>query len=241
MRVHHVSSAPPGGGAARAGLRLHRGLSQLADIESLWLDADVLPDTLRTRQLRAPRNHAFCWNRVRRWHWRGTLNKGFAGTGTPYSNPIGRSDASVFQGIPRPDIWNLHWVANHFDWERLLPWLAEQAPIVWTLHDTNPLMGVWHFVPFPAELNANRRRVEQEAVKFKTKILSRIPKDRLTFVAPSEWMLELCRRSPVTEGFPVIHIPGGLDTEVFSPKDKEIAQSMFAIPNDVMVLGFAAQ
>jgi glycosyltransferase involved in cell wall biosynthesis len=240
MKVHHVSSAPINGGAARAGLRLHRGLCQMDGIESLWLDAGVLPDAPNAKHLGAPGNSDSLWTRIRRLHWRNKIRKEFAGTKTPCSSPFGWGNPSIFKGIPVPDVWNLHWVSHFLDWENLLPWMAGQAPVFWTLHDLNPLMGVWHYVPFEKELNDERRRMEQQAMEFKRKALSRIPKDRLTFVGPSKWMVEQCRQSTVTAAFPVVHIPYGLDTGIFAPRDRQIVRSMFDIPNDVRVLGFVS-
>jgi glycosyltransferase involved in cell wall biosynthesis len=240
MKVHHVSSAPINGGAARAGLRLHLGLCQMEGIESLWLDAGVLPDAPNAKHLGASPNTDPLLTRLRRSHWRGKLQKNFVGSKTPFSSPVGWGNSGAFQDIPVPDVWNFQWVSDFLNWELMLPWLAERAPVVWTLHDLNPLMGIWHYVPFDTELNDERRRLEQEAVEFKRKALSKIPKDRLTFVGPSKWMVEQCRRSPVTEGFPVIHIPYGLDTAVFAPRDKRIIRSMFGIPDDVFVIGFLA-
>jgi glycosyltransferase involved in cell wall biosynthesis len=164
----------------------------------------------------------------------------FRGVPTPFSNPMGWGHASAFESLPKPDVWNLHWVSHFMDWERLLPWLVEQAPVVWTLHDLNPLMGIWHYSPSDGELNPERRQIEQCAVDIKRHALSRIPKGRLTFVGPSKWMVEQCRQSPVTSGFPVVHIPYGLDTEVFTPRDKRTMRSIYGIAEDELVLGFVA-
>ncbi len=240
MKIHHVSSAPINGGAARAGLRLHQGLCQTDDMESLWLDAGGLPDAPRARHLNAASRPTPLWTRVHRAQWRRRLRKHLAGATTPYSSPFGWGSPLPFQSLPVPDVWNLHWVSQFLDWERLLPWLAKQAPIVWTLHDLNPLLGIWHYAPLAGELNQDRQRMEQKAIVFKQRALARIPKNRLTFVGPSEWMVEQCRRSPVTQDFEVVHIPYGLDPGTFAARDKRIVRSMFGIPDEVWVLGFVA-
>ena len=142
--------------------------------------------------------------------------------------------------LPVPDVWNLHWVSWFLNWETMLPWMAERAPIVWTLHDLNPLMGIWHYEPFAEECTPLRTRMEQEAVDIKRRALACIPADRLTFVGPSQWMAERCRQSPITRDFPVKHIPYGLDTTVFSPRDPAVLRLMFDIPPDAFVIGFIA-
>ena len=240
MRVHHISSAPINGGAARAGLRLHQGLSQLDGVESLWLDAGGLPDVPRAKHLGHATKPVSLLTRIRRRYWQRKMQRDFVWYMTPYSSPLGWGDSSLFQSFPRPDFWNLQWVSNFLDWEHLLPWMAEQAPIIWTLHDLNPLMGVWHYHPLDNETNRKREAINHSAVELKRRALSCVPKNRLTFVGPSKWMVEQCRQSQVTSGFPVIHIPYGLDTEVFTPRDKLVVRSMYGIADDELVLGFVA-
>jgi glycosyltransferase involved in cell wall biosynthesis len=53
-------------------------------------------------------------------------------------------------------------------------------------------------------------------------------------------MVEECRKSPVTERFPVEHIPYGLDTGVFIPRDPSLLRAIFEIPADSCVIGFVA-
>jgi glycosyltransferase involved in cell wall biosynthesis len=146
----------------------------------------------------------------------------------------------MLKKLPVPDVWNLHWVSWFLDWESMLPWMAERAPIVWTLHDLNPLRGIWHYEPLPPERTAERLRYEACAIELKRRALSHIPKDRLTFVGPSRWMVDECRKSPITEGFPVEHTPYGLDTEVFTPQDPSLLRAMFGIPKEALVIGFIA-
>jgi glycosyltransferase involved in cell wall biosynthesis len=240
MMVYHVSSASIKGGAARAALRLHRGLTGSDEVESLWLDAGGLPDAPGVQHLNGAAEAAPLLTRMRRSQWRKKVQNSFRGVRTPFSSPMGWGHPSSFKKLPRPDVWNLHWVSHFLDWEHLLPWMAEQAPVVWTLHDLNPLMGVWHYVPGSGELNGEREKTEREAVALKRRALARIPKGRLTFVGPSKWMVEQCRHSPVTQGFPVVHIPYGLDTDVFAPRDRRIVRAMFGIPDEALVLGFVA-
>jgi glycosyltransferase involved in cell wall biosynthesis len=240
MNVYHVSSAPISGGAARSGLRLHQGLNQIQNVASLWLDAGGTPDVSQARHLGQTPKSATLGTRFGRYRWRRRLLRNFCGATTPYTTPLGWGAPGLFENLPRPDIWHLQWVSGFLDWERLLPWMAEQAPIVWTLHDLNPLMGVWHYLPSASESNPEREAAEREAMEIKRQALARIPKERLTFVGPSQWMVEQCRQSPVTGGFPVCHIPYGLDTEVFTPRDKQVMRSMYGIADDEQVLGFVA-
>ena len=88
----------------------------------------------------------------------------------------------MLESLPVPDVWNLHWVSWFLDWETMLPWMAERAPIVWTLHDLNPLKGIWHYEPEASEWSPTRMRLEKKASELKRRALARIPSDRLTFL-----------------------------------------------------------
>ena len=146
----------------------------------------------------------------------------------------------MLEKLPKPDVWNLHWVSWFLDWENLLPWMAEQAPIVWTLHDLNPLRGIWHYEPQLEERTPERSKFETEAIEIKKRALAKIPKDRITFVGPSKWMVEECRKSQITRDFQVEHIPYGLDIKLFSPRPNSPLGSIIGVPENKIVLGFVA-
>lgn len=240
MRIHLISTAPRSGGAARAAVRLHLGLMREPGVESLLIDlgdgargSGVLP-------LAPRRSRDSLFRRLKRRKWGQIVSRQFASTTPPASNPIGWGDIEMLKLLPVPDVWNLHWVSWFLDWQTMLPWMAERAPIVWTLHDLNPLMGIWHYEPLPEERTRERMSYESLAVELKRDALARIPKDRLTFVGPSRWMVEECRKSPVTKGFKVEHIPNGLDTKVFTPRDSILLRRMFGISEEAKVIGFIA-
>jgi len=232
MRIYHLSSAPFSGGAARAAFRLHEGLLREPEIESIWLDPGTGARGPGVLSLDPRKSRDSILKRLHRRKWGQTVARHFATTSPPASNPIGWGGIEMLETLPVPDVWNLHWVSWFLDWETMLPWMAERAPIVWTLHDLNPLRGIWHYEPLSAERTSVRMRHEQDAIALKRRALEKIPRDRLTFVGPSRWMVEECRNSPVTQGFPVEHIPYGLDTMVFTPRDPSLLRAMFGIAAD---------
>jgi glycosyltransferase involved in cell wall biosynthesis len=240
MRVYHLSSAPFAGGAARAGFRLHEGLLREPNVKSLWLDAGGGAHGPSVLNLPHPPKSRSLLLRLRRNKWAKITQRHFASTTPPASKPIGWGSIEMLEKLPRPDVWNLHWVSWFLDWENLLPWMAEQAPIVWTLHDLNPLRGIWHYEPQPEERTPERLKYEAEAIEIKRRALSKIPKDRLTFVGPSRWMVEECRKSRITAGFRCENMPYGLNTEVFKNRPKEKIREIFGIPDEEFVIGFVA-
>jgi glycosyltransferase involved in cell wall biosynthesis len=241
VRVYHISSAPFSGGAARAGFRLHEGLLREPALESIWLDAEGSAHGPSVINLSHPSKPSSLFLRLRRKKWANIIRQHFRPTTPPASNPIGWGSIEMFEKFPKPDVWNLHWVSWFLDWGNLLPWMAEQAPIVWTLHDLNPLRGIWHYEPQPEERTPERLKYEAEAMEIKRRALAKVPKDRITFVGPSKWMVEECRKSPVTAGFRVERIPYGLDTQIFRSRPKQRIREIFGIPESDFIIGFVAE
>jgi glycosyltransferase involved in cell wall biosynthesis len=240
-RVHHVSSCDFTGGAARAGYRLHRGLLA-AGVDSLWLDAH--PKTCGQPDIR--RIH-------RPWSARSPLKQlassyredqeirnAFKGTHTFASRPNGWGLPKALLAAGKPDLFHFHWVSNFLDWEKTLHELAGTAPIAWSLHDLNPTMGAWHYLPDSHECNPRRDRIERELIEKKRRALARIPRERLVFICPSRWMAERCRASEITSRFESVVIPYGIDPHRFFPVPKDKARAALGISGDQPVLGFLA-
>ncbi len=240
MKIYHLSSAPFSGGASRAGFRLHEGLLREPEVESIWLDAEGSAHGPSMLKLPLPTKPSSFFLRMRRKKWAKITREHFGPTTPPASNPIGWGSIEMLEKLPKPDVWNLHWVSWFLDWENLLPWMAEQAPIIWTLHDLNPLRGIWHYEPQPEERTRVRMSYEAEAMEIKRRALAKIRSDRITFVGPSKWMADECRKSPTTAGFPCENIPYGLDTEVFKNRPKEKIREIFGIADSECVIGFVA-
>jgi len=210
------------------------------DVESTWLDIGQGGNGPSTQHLPYIRGKESLLLRLRRRSWRRIISKYFADTRTPVANPMGWGTVEMLKKLPRPDVWNLHWVAGFLEWEHLLPWMARQAPIVWTLHDLNPLRGVWHYEPEPEEQSPARLRYEVRARKLKQRALRKVPRDRTVFVAPSRWMKNECAKSVITRGFSVVNIPYSINTDIFNPRKKQLLREVYGIPKDAYIVGFVA-
>ena len=239
MTIAHVSSAPFFGGAARAGFRLHQGLSNRTDCESIWLDAGNNEGSPGITCVKAPLT-ASLPSRVRRKLWKTGFEKLSPFTETPFSDPDGWGRPEMLERILVPDVWNLHWVSWFMNWEKLLPWMAERAPIVWTLHDMNPFQGIWHYLPQSFERRSQYHDIDVQAIAQKKQALNKIPRDRLTFVGPSRWMRDAVASQDVFKEFPAECIPYGLDTDAFRPVNRNVLRDLCDVSQDSMVLGFLA-
>jgi glycosyltransferase involved in cell wall biosynthesis len=63
----------------------------------------------------------------------------------------------------------------------------------------------------------------------------------VAFVGCSGWMADLARKSPLTRGHLVTHVPNAIDTGVFAPMDKASAREKYGMPMDQRLLLFGAQ
>lgn len=150
-----------------------------------------------------------------------------------------------------PDIINLHNIHGGYFKTSLLIELSKIAPIVWTLHD------MWAFTSNAAHSFGDEswkylKRGKNENKRFpkigintgnwlinkKKKIYD---KSNLTLVCPSKWLLNLATQSPLFVNKKIIHIPNGIDTDIFKNYNKEETRKEFNIPVNSKVLIFSAE
>lgn len=260
MIVDHFNTFLTGGAAVAAG-RLHAGLLHAGIDSRLWhapgqssdaaeamrpvpwpLPARSLADSLRMRLGRSVR--ALRLAAARQYHRRGRRRRFGAfvdarlASETPY-------DPSIFQG----DIVHLHWIGQLIDYPSFFAAIPPGTPIVWTLHDMNPLTGGCSHAadcdgftrgcgdcpilarPGPVDLSNAVFRVKQLAVRG----------TRLHLVAPSEWMAGRARQSGIVGDSPVHVIRHPLDLDAFVPLDKEAARRALGLPTTGPCLLYAAE
>jgi len=117
----------------------------------------------------------------------------------------------------KPDLINLHWVANFIDYSEFFTQI--NVPVVWTLHDQQPFAGYWHYSndrPF----GEVEKSVDQKYLEYKQNALKSF-KTPLHIVAPSSWLLEESQRSDLFASYPHHLIRYGLDTSVFRPTSEK--------------------
>lgn len=214
------------------------GLDLLDGVESTWWDVNPAVTRRGVRHI-PPARRAPLMVRLQRRKWRNIVERHFGSAEVPASNPFGWGDPSMLEGLDTPNVWNLHWVSWFLDWKRMLPAMADLAPIVWTLHDLNPLSGMLHY-DSAAGSDGRRERFEEQAREMKQSWLAAIPRDRIVFVGPSQWMVDRCRQSTITSDFSVERIPYGVDTNTYTPRNRSIWREILGISDESVVLGIAA-
>ena len=150
----------------------------------------------------------------------------------------------------RPDIISLHIIHGGYFKTSLLKKLSRIAPIVWTMHD------MWGFTANAAHTFGDESWKQGGSGKEEKHIYPHIGIDRgkallkrkeriyihsnLNVVAPSRWLYNLAKQSPVLAKKPVHHIAHGLDLEMFKPLDKITGRKALGIPENANVIMFSS-
>ena len=254
LKVVHLCSHAFGeaGNAAR---RLHAGLRELGVDSRLYVLSNRQPvagvHPVPYRGGLPQDSLSGCWNSP---HWDAAALR-FERIYTRYpGRPAGLGLFSdpfadgVLAGLPHlldADIVNFHWLPGLVDFGKDLDVLAGR-PIVWTLHDMNPMTGGCHFA-FDCrrwqegcgacpQLGSDDP-VDDSAAYFsiKRRAYARL---ELTLASPSRWLAGLAGQSRLLGARPCHIIPNAVPVDVFRPLDRLAARAVLGIARDARVLLF---
>ena len=255
MQIDHFNTLLSGG-AAIAAKRIHAGLVAAGVTSTLWhaqQDSERRGDGIKTapwfqpKSLRRSGLQALLQTgarqavgRIRREYFRLGWRRrrgGFIPARNPRQTPY---FPDTFSG----DIVHLHWIGKFIDYESFFSSLPHTIPVVWTLHDMNPLTGGCSHAedctgfmqacgncPILARSSPQDWSFHELAIKRRA-----IESRRVHLVAPSCWMAEQAQRSAITKGFPVDVIRNPIDLTTFEPIDRAEAKRRLKIPVDAPCL-----
>lgn len=118
--------------------------------------------------------------------------------------------------VKEADIVHLHWVAGLVDYATFFK--NATKPIVWTLHDENPGLGVFHYSTTNSELLERYGAVDRKSRKIKKHALSKAK--NLTLVAISNKMKDFIENNEALQVHRCCLINNGIDGNVFAPRNK---------------------
>ncbi len=148
------------------------------------------------------------------------------------------------------DIVHLHWTAFFIDYPSFFASIPDAVPIVWSLHDMNPLTGGCHYSSgcsrftvgcgnCPQISEPSPRDVSFEAFRDKQRSLR---KKKIHVITPNQWLSQLAQHSrifPNSTEFHVIRL--GLDENVFKPTGKLEARQRLGIDSEKTLIAFGAE
>ena len=230
MKVLFINTNDTSGGAARAAMRIMRGVQQ-SGVEAQMLVKDKYSkssDVIPTSNFAPPSNvikDIFKWviqkfkNRYHMYRW----------------HPYKHTKQNVFMSDLRHtnihgalqkldyDIVHLHWINNRF--LDICELAKIHKPVVWTLHDSWPFCGVCHYFidckRYQTHCGAcpmlGSKKEQDLAHEIFEKKLAAYKDLDLHIVTPSRWLGDCAKKSALLGRFPVHVIPNCLDTELFRP------------------------
>lgn len=247
LKVVHINTFP-GGGAARAALRLHEGL-RASGVDSYYLTVNqgsIGPDFLTYRWEKG------LLMRLRRRWIKAKLQRQHARYLAHSVHEGYYDDRTVFfdlhEQVADFDVLHLHWVNGLVD-SRFFR-MTDQ-PIIWTLHDMTPFTGGCTYDrncgrftigcgACPQFASTDPNDITHDVWLRKKAAFDRIPQRQITITAPSQWLANLAASSPLLGRFHVKVIPNGLDTALYRPIDRGEARSRLGVPADARVALFVA-
>jgi glycosyltransferase involved in cell wall biosynthesis len=255
MRVVHVNTYENTGGAARAAHRLHKGLQRLGSRSSMFVAYGDTGDKA-TIALQLPKNGKM--RRIRRRVRAFNINRALSryASSRPSGYDIFSDDRSpyareVVNQLPPCDVINLHWVAGLVDYGQFFAAVPAATPVVWTLHDMNPLTGGCHYNgtceryasvcgACPQLGSSDPSDLAYRIWLRKRRAFAQAARSRLHIVTPSRWLATEVHRSGLALPFPVSVIPYGLDLDDFAPRNRRTAREVFGLPQHAKVILFIA-
>lgn len=159
-------------------------------------------------------------------------------------------DISQHSLIQKTDIIHLHWINFGFLSLNSIKKLIEtQKPIVWTLHDMWVFTGGCHYSRDCTHYqqncgncteflkNSSPTDLSNQVWKAKQEIFQNA---NIIIVACSNWLAEQAKTSTLLEGKKIVSIPNPIDTSLFKPTEKSIAQQHFQLDTNKRYILFAA-
>ncbi|HEX5152918.1 MAG TPA: glycosyltransferase [Parafilimonas sp.] len=242
MNIVHLTTFHTGG-AGTAAIQLHKALleiginSSLVFVQSLPKDSTIpcsyslSHQNVSTRIRNKVKNLSF--NKTEK-HFR---QIGHAIDAENISLPF--SDYNILKHpiIGKADILHLHWVAGMIDYRTFFKNCTKK--IIWTLHDMNPLNGLFFYKEDEYRNRLLTGHLNQEILNIKHNALSSL-KTKMYITAPSNWLTNEAKDSKLLNNFECITIPNIVDLKTYDLCDKSECREELNIRQDSILLLFMA-
>jgi glycosyltransferase involved in cell wall biosynthesis len=255
MKVVHVSTNERRGGASIAAERLHAGLRRAGVDSSMFVRERHSNSQAILQANGSPKRFgrmAYRWRKRKLAQFSADVRNQME-PGADWITDTRTADPwTVPEQLPTCDVINLHWVTGLIDWQSLFKSVAGRIPLVWTLHDMNPMTGGCHYSGgcqrFDSQcgrcplLGSNSDHDPTRAIwKRKCQSLSLLSPMQLQIVADSTWLAARAQESSLLKQFKIRVIHYGIDTDVFRPRSRMAARASLGITDDALVVLFVAE
>jgi glycosyltransferase involved in cell wall biosynthesis len=229
-------SVTDAGGAGKACLRLHKGLSKEDSVDSklLVLQKQSSQEELECYEFYSSKLHYYLRTIIMSIFSKISRGLKFRkNKHSKFSSPISLHRLHNHDLFEWADIINLHWVGSSLDYRSFFKNVGK--PVVWTLHDMHPFSGGNHYdFGFPKE---SFSKLIRKNLKLKTKAVEN--KD-LTIVTLCKWMLNLSSTSSTFQKLPHVLIPNSIDTTIYKYNESLTLREELNIDLDKKIILFVA-
>ena len=248
MKVLLISTSDRRGGAAIACLRLFNALKKNGT-EVKMLVRDRLTDTegvysVNTNIFKTIVNKmAFCAERLQIFLANKFRRKNLFRVSTAKFGVVGLADHELIEWA---DVINIHWTSQGMLSLAATKKIIQKGKrIVFTMHDMYYFTGICHYANTCDNyikscgncqyLGGGRRNdLSHKIFEIKNALPNRVS---LKYVACSNWLAEVAKKSGMMQNCEILSAPNPIDTEVFRPMDKEDAKKLFGIdPSKKVIL-----
>ena len=251
MKVVHISTLDSGG-ASLAAYRLHRQMLSLGvDSKMLVANKNTNDDTV-IRAVPSPellyhppslfvlriikkilRKRGLFLTRMERVQKEmNTLSESHPGV--YFTSAISVYDLSKHPLVLQTDIIHLHWVQNFLNYDTFFE--NVKKPIVWTMHDLNPLYGGFHHTLLREKYYNDYKNLEEEFYTIKRNALT--GKTNITAVAISSQMHQIIANHEFFKNKKLVDIFNGVDYKQFELLNKQSVRSLLGIAPETKVFLF---
>ena len=147
--------------------------------------------------------------------------------------------------VKEADVINIHWTSQGMlSISAIKKLMLQGKRIVFTMHDMHYFTGICHYANTCENyikecgncqyLGGGRNNdLSHKIFAAKNSLPGR---NTLKFVACSNWLADVAKKSGMMHDCEILHAPNPIDTEVFRPMDKEDAKKRFGISSDKKVI-----
>ena len=251
MRVLHINSNDSTGGAAIAAMRLHKVMLE-AGIESTFfcLNRTINDNEHIVTIDRKTKLKVRTIDLIQQLFFKKLMLSNTKGL---FSNMYFGYRIGKFINLNEYDVIYVHWINRGFLSFKGLEELCKTGKkVFWFMHDMFPITGGCHH-SFSCLLyrqnccngtcqylknNIISRMFAYKQCKKKKKILAKY--NNISFIAPSKWLYDCAKASPLSNVHKVYYIPNLLNPVDFKKQDKSFCRNVLNLPREKKLILFGA-
>lgn len=223
MKIVHITSSV-GGGAGIAAYRIHKSLMQHEGVHSSILQRFQLTENQIADQIHQFDSTSIV-NKIKRKTGLSKIERYKKIIGKQPRNyelvslPYSYFNVHHSRIVQEADIIHLHWVTNFIDYPSFFR--NTKQPIVWTLHDMHPFLGIYHYQgDKDRNTNSILKEVDNKIHQLKLDCINE--RKNIHIVTPSKWMGKHSMNSNIFGGRPHSVIGNCLNPDEYSNQNSRV-------------------